>query len=298
MPPTGEQQQAAGAKSVNSRIRGLLNIATGGGGGGGGVPGVDMSGFQGGNFAAGAERQAARQAFRQTERRKSDRGEEKKGGGGGRRGGGGGGGGKRGGPQFSVQESELEGKDIGQQIKEQFQGILSGELGSFTKERADLLKQQLRQDAFARERTAAKSLNADLIRRGVFRSGIAARTMRELKLNTLAEVTRGEREIAIQQLAAEFQDRMAGLQLAQGWLDSLRRYELGKEQIAATREASRAQIALGYAQIAASERNASRQAGVARARLNLDERQFRFQATIAAENHVFRQAGSIADMFV
>ena len=109
----------------------------------------------------------------------------------------------------------------------------------------------------------------------------------EIGLSIEQEKTQGVRQVKMARIAAQFQDKMAGLQMAQSWLDSKRRYELGKEQIQATREAARAQISLGYAGIAAQKEIARLSAGRAGASLGLAREQFEFakeQALLARQD--------------
>lgn len=166
------------------------------------------------------------------------------------------------------------GFDIENTIRRGFEDILQGKSSSFPEERFELEMQKLNEDSRATESRLNRELDRDLIRRGIFRSGIAARNQREVKLHVDSELSEAERQLKIEKLKAEFSDRMTALNLAQSWLDSRRRYEIGKEQIAAQREATRAQIALGYAQIAASKENARMSASAARAGLGLQREQF------------------------
>lgn len=187
--------------------------------------------------------------------------------------GGGGGGGKgAGGYKGDPLRGEIEDK-----IRNQITGLLSGDIGSFTDEKVQLLKQQIQQTARAEEKRQISASNKDLIRRGIFRSGIAASANRKIGMATQRTITKAYNEVRMKQIEAEYTDKMNALQMGQKWLDSLRQYELGKEQIAATREATAARTSLGYAQIAAGERNAKRAAGAARASLGLAQSKFDWQ---------------------
>lgn len=214
-------------------------------------------------------------AKREARNKKKNKG--KGGGGSGNGGGGGGGGGGKGLGKFSnYKEDPLRGKIEGQ-IRNQITGLLSGDIGSFTDEKVAILKQKVLQTARSEERRLLKSAQKDLIRRGVYRSGIAHRSHREITMSTQRTVSQAYNEIALKKVEAEYQDKMTALQMGQKWLDGLRQYELGKEQIAATREATAARTALGYAQIAAGERASKRSAGVARASLGFQKEQFAWQ---------------------
>ena len=166
------------------------------------------------------------------------------------------------------------GFDVERTIRNKFESILSGKEGSFTEERLALESQKLSEAAVSRKERLTKELDRDLIRRGVFNSGIGARSQREINLAVEKNKSNALRELKIKKLAADWSDKMNALGMAQKWLDSRRSYEIGKEQIAATRESTRARTALGYAQIAAGKENARTQAGAARAALGLNRERF------------------------
>ena len=161
-------------------------------------------------------------------------------------------------------------------IRETLADLKSGEISSMSKEQADLLKQNLAQSARRRGEATIKQLNRDLIRRGIYRSGIAGKNMRDVRLQVEAEISMGEREIEVKRLAAEFTDKMLYLDKSQTWLRDRHNYELGKEQIAAQREATRAQYSVGMASVEAQRYSARLSAGAAGARLAFDKEQFKW----------------------
>ena len=164
--------------------------------------------------------------------------------------------------------------DVESTIRNKFERILSGKEGSFTDARLNLENQKLSEAAVTRKERLTNELDRDLIRRGVFGSGIGARSQREINLSVDKSKSSALRELKIAKLSADWSDKMNALGMAQKWLDSRRNYELGKEQIQATRDATRAQTALGYASIAASKENALIQASAARAGLGLQREAF------------------------
>ncbi len=224
------------------------------------------------------------------------------------RGGGGGGGGGRGGggavtdTGFDIGASQTKGLDVDSVVKKWFTGILDGTIGSFTDEKEALLTAELveagnrkKTQLQARERTRG-------ISRGLFRSGLQLQAEREIDIGIEQEKSAGIRQVKMARIQAEFTDKMGALGMAQQWLDSRRRYELGKEQIQASREATRAQISLGYAQIAAGKENARLSAGRAGAALGLQREQFEFSKQMALENQSDRRMmnlfGKIDNAFV
>jgi len=190
-------------------------------------------------------------------------------------GGGGGGGGKGGGPS-AYGAGGPGGDSVEALIEKQFRGILSGEYGSFTAEKEGILLSQLRSEGRAKAAGLRSQADRDAVQRGIYRSDIALKRYREIDLSIEQQISDGENKVRLAKVEAEFNDKMKALDMAQKWLDSRRQYELGKEQIAAQREATAAQTALGYAQIEASKEIAGMQAGAARAGVGLAREQFEF----------------------
>jgi hypothetical protein len=192
-------------------------------------------------------------------------------------GGGGGAGGGFGGQPTAYGAGGAGGDSVEALIEKQFRGILSGEYGSFTQKKEDILLQQLRSEGRAKAAGLRAQADRDAVQRGIYRSDIALKRYREIDLEIEKQISDGEQKIRLARAEAEFNDKMKALDMAQKWLDSRRQYELGKEQIAAQREATAAQLSLGYAQIAASKEIAAMQAGAARAGVSLAREQFEFQ---------------------
>jgi len=162
-------------------------------------------------------------------------------------------------------------------IRETLGQLKSGEISSMSKEQADLLKQNLAQSARRRGESTIKQLDRDLIRRGIYRSGIANRNARNVRLQIESEISMGEREIEVKRLAAQFTDKMLYLDKSQTWLRDRHNYELGKEQIAAQREATSAQYAVGMASVEAQRYGARLSAGAARANLGFAKERFEWE---------------------
>lgn len=169
-------------------------------------------------------------------------------------------------------------------IRETLADLKSGEISSMSEEQAALMKQNLAQSARRRGEGVIKQLDRDLVRRGIYRSGIANRNARNVRLQIESEISQGEREIEIKKLAAEFSDKMLYLDKSQTWLRDRRNYELGKEQIAAQREATRAQYSVGMASVEAQRYSARLSAGAARANLGFARERFEWDKQQAEIN--------------
>lgn len=183
------------------------------------------------------------------------------------------------------------GAEVDVQIRERFQGILSGKIKRFGKEAKALKKQQLFSSIMARRGAEERGLESDLLARGVSRGGVMARGRTELRSTALQAYGEGVNQMELEAINAEFDDRNNALNSAQKWLDSRRSYELQKEQIQAQREATAAQISLGYAQIKAGKENARMAAGAARAGLGLAREQFEFSKTRYEESKITLPSG-------
>jgi hypothetical protein len=183
------------------------------------------------------------------------------------------------------------------EILETLGQMRSGEISSMSKEQADLLKQDLAQNARSRGEATLKTLNRDLVRRGIFRSGIANKNAREVRLSVDREIATGERDIEMKRLAAEYTDKMAWLDKSQAWLTQKRNYDLGKEQLAVQREGIRAQYAVGMAGVEAQRYGARLSAGAAGARLKFDKEQFKYQKQQAKIDRQDRRFGQMMNYF-
>jgi hypothetical protein len=209
--------------------------------------------------------------------------------GGGGGGGGGGAGGGFGGQPSAYGAGGTGGDSVEALIEKQFRGILSGEFGSFTQKKEDILLAQLRSEGRAKAASLRAQADRDAVQRGLYRSDIALKRYREIDLEIEKQISDGEQKIRLARAEAEFNDKMKALDMAQKWLDSRRQYELGKEQIAAQREATQAQLALGYAQIAANKEIAQMQASAAgagvRAQLQMHREEMDFKKMVWAYEH-------------
>lgn len=174
-------------------------------------------------------------------------------------------------------DTTIDRTETEQMVEEGIQAALSGESSSMPTELVEEKKQKLATSARERGAGAAEAINRDALSRGLLRSGIATRNVREARLATEAEITRGEREIEIEKMIADHNDKMAALDRAENWLNNLRTYELGKERNQIAREQIAAQLSLGYASIQAQREAAAASRAMAGASLQLgrDELAFR-----------------------
>lgn len=197
---------------------------------------------------------------------------------------------------FDIGGSQKEGLDVDSVVQKWFTSILDGSVGSFTKEKEALMVSDITEAANQKKIQLKQQEQQRGISRGLFRSGLQLQAERDIDLAMEQEKSQGIRQVKLARLQAEFTDKMSALQLAQSWLDSKRRYELGKEQIQATREATRAQIGLGYAQIAAQKEIAQMQAGRAGAALALDRERFEFSKQMALQEAEDRHMTTLFQM--
>lgn len=118
--------------------------------------------------------------------------------------------------------------------------------GPFTEDVMNASKAKLFQATEGRRRAGESNLNDDLIRRNIYRSGIAARGQLDLTNTASGEYTGGVSDLMVKGTLANYQAKMDTLTKMQTWLDSLRQFYLGNKQI-------EAQIKLGMAKIAAEK---------------------------------------------
>lgn len=102
------------------------------------------------------------------------------------------------------------------------------------------------------ERAAANQTeesNADLASRGIARSTVAAEAQRGIRANVYDQVLEGRNQINRAKIDADYQDKLAALQAAQQWIDSLRNFVAQSNATQAQKEAAMANITLGYARL-------------------------------------------------
>lgn len=108
---------------------------------------------------------------------------------------------------------------------------------------------EVKQGAEARAGRDIESSDADLQRRGLLRSTIAAGAARDIRAGASSQVMAGRNQIMRAKIDADYQDRTQAIQAAQAWIDSLRSYVASANATAASRDAAMANITLGYARL-------------------------------------------------
>jgi hypothetical protein len=108
-------------------------------------------------------------------------------------------------------------------------------------------------DAESGKRASEQGLYADAARRGLLRSAAAGSQVNQATLMAQAQRSQGLKEARIQVKTQQWDDKMGALDRAQKNLDTLRQYELGKEQNAVQREQIGAQMAIASMQVEAQK---------------------------------------------
>jgi len=160
--------------------------------------------------------------------------------------------------------------DLENEIGAQALRVMRGEEGRFGAEQVSNMKDQLFSATLGRVKTDIRAADAGAARRGMFRSGMANRTENDLRRNALTAYSTGVKDIMIKKAEAEFQDKMAGLNATQSWLQGKRQYEMDKERNAIARAQISASMAAAQlsAQVQREGIAASRGAASAQMRFN------------------------------
>jgi hypothetical protein len=145
------------------------------------------------------------------------------------------------------------GDDVEAEIWKYINGVLGGQNTAFNHKVVQGMKNSAFQTATGRAAADKQSLSDDLISRGIFRSGIAAKGMSDIDRGASAQYSKDVRDIKTQKALSDFSGRMQALNAAQAWLDSKRNYLVQRESNAIQREIGLAQIKLGYAKIASEK---------------------------------------------
>jgi hypothetical protein len=171
-----------------------------------------------------------------------------------------------GGPPISPpgpKDWEPEG-EMSMDIKQMAQDLMSGKMSRYNDKRVQDMKTQLHQSTFGKVQAMKRQAEADAAKRGIFRSGMSLRMGMDISRDAMKAYSAGVTDIMIKKMEAEFQDKIAGANMAQTWLTQKQNYELGKErnaiaraQIAATMAAARMSAKVGMASIRAANGRAA-----------------------------------------
>ena len=159
------------------------------------------------------------------------------------------GGGGGGSSQTDAYSGPGNGGAIGQQLQDALSKILAGEDLPWNADQIGRTKQELFETVQGRKKAALGNIDRDAVRRGIYRSGIAAEQAGETERQASSTYAQGSRAVDSQAVTENYQARMAGMDRAQKYLDSLREYWLKRDANDIARQSALAQIQLGYARI-------------------------------------------------
>jgi hypothetical protein len=97
---------------------------------------------------------------------------------------------------------------------------------------------------------ASRQANEDAASRGMFNSGMAQQAQQDIRAEGDQRFSQDARQFRIEKVNADFEDKLAGIDRAQKWLDSLRSHASQLDQTLADREKTEAAMRLAYAQLA------------------------------------------------
>src|SRR3990167_2465372 len=96
-------------------------------------------------------------------------------------------------------------------LRDTAMAVMQGKEGRFNEKRVQDMKDQMFQSTIGRVKNDVRALDANAVRRGIFRSGMSQRGEADLRRNALNAYSSGVKDIMIKKMDAEFQDKMAGL---------------------------------------------------------------------------------------
>lgn len=165
------------------------------------------------------------------------------GGGGGAAAGGGGGGG--------ASQPKLVPDPAGGQAQVVWEALMQRLAGGsrYTPEVMASLLGETKQTAEAQANRQTEESNADLARRGLSRSTIAAEGQRQIRANVYAQVLARRNEILRAKIDADYQDKSETLNEMMNWVNSLRDFTARQFSTQSSRDVGMANVNLGYAQI-------------------------------------------------
>lgn len=141
---------------------------------------------------------------------------------------------------------------------DKIRAYLTGAEAPFSEEEATALRGKAFEAAQGRAETEQQALTEDLIRRGIFRSGIAAREGANIRRGAAAETSQAARDIYLRKAEVNAQAKMASLDKLQRWLEAQQQAVLQHETNAQRREEALAQIELAKMSLAQQREIAGR----------------------------------------
>lgn len=173
------------------------------------------------------------------------------GGGGGPHGGGGGGGtGPAPGAAFNGINPDLLG--VGSEISSSMEAFLKGAIGGQTRYTPEVMQDILAGSKAETEGQVAQStdqLNSDLAQRGLARSTYGAGEAAAVRRAGDQRFSESSRQLRMDKAKTDFEDKLAAVDRAQAYLNSLRSYVAQLDVTQSEREKLKATIELGYARI-------------------------------------------------
>jgi hypothetical protein len=135
------------------------------------------------------------------------------------------------------------------------------------------MKQGLFETTRGQAAQSKTNLRAELAKSGTLRSGALARGTIDIDNAANASFTQGVRDIMLEKAKAEFDDKNAAIQQAQGWLKGKQDYDLGIKQMETTLQAASIQAGatVAAAKLGADAQRAAAGASAGAARYAADQ---------------------------
>lgn len=143
-------------------------------------------------------------------------------------------------------------QDMDSLIKQNLQDRLNGQGGPYTPEMMSMLKGKLFDEVQGQIKRGEQNLYSDAARRGIFRSGVTSKAVRDVQNEGIRAYSSGVRDLIIKKMMADYEDKQKAMDLGMKWLDSKRNYELGLERNAIARDQIKASLAAAAMQAAAT----------------------------------------------
>jgi hypothetical protein len=145
-------------------------------------------------------------------------------------------------------------------IKKRSEGLMSGEISRYGPEQMRMMKDQVFQDTMGQVKQQVRALDGSMARRGLMRSGLAARAEGDMRRAGLAAYSRGVKDILLKKMDKEFEDKNEGLRMAQSYVTGQQNYQLGRERNDIARDQISAQLSI------AAMQNKTARAGISASR--------------------------------
>lgn len=134
-------------------------------------------------------------------------------------------------------------------LPEEYKKIIGGQT-RYSPEVIDSLKGDLKRATSGQLTSTLRAVDEDAAGRGLERSGLRSDAGLQARMRSASDYTTGVQDVMQRKAETDFEDKLAAMDRAQGWLDQLRSFYLANESNLINRDQIRANLELMYMKMA------------------------------------------------